>query len=97
MKVTSSIKRIVLILAFLSIPSIASANPLVEVTKPESTKFKKLGHVSVSSFPGTMDDVVSCLKLKGEREVKNGNHIYISSISNPGDSSRWMATAIVYD
>lgn len=97
----NSIRVVVFTVIFASISSIANANAnantLIEINKIEKTRYNEVGTVSISSFPGSMDDVIAELKMKGKKEVKNANHIYITSLSTPGDSSRWMGTAIVYD
>lgn len=75
----------------------ANANTLIEINKSEKTRYNEVGTVSISSLSGSMDNAIAELKMKVRKEVKNGNHIYITSLSTPGDSSRWMGTAIVYD
>ncbi|PKH21744.1 protein ydgH Flags: Precursor [Enterobacterales bacterium CwR94] len=83
----------VLAAAFLATTSFATfaASP---VSSEQAAGLNKLGTVSVSGVHGSFDDAKAQLQEKAQ--AQGASHYRIIGVNNPGDSSRWMGSAEIY-
>lgn len=65
-----------------------------EVSAEQANKLQSIGIISLSNISGSPSDTEFALGTKATAE--GANHYRIIGISNPGDSSNYIASAEIY-
>lgn len=86
----ASILMTVAFISVLSLPAFSAT----EITRKESVRYVKVGNISVSGKT-TSDEAIAALQ---KRTVEAGaRYFLVSSLTMPGDSSKWSANAVIYN
>ncbi|MBU5412448.1 YdgH/BhsA/McbA-like domain containing protein [Serratia ureilytica] len=82
----------ILFAAFISLFSLPVLSAK-EITRKDASQYIKIGNASVSG-QSTSNEAISALR---EKAIEVGaQYFLVSSLTMPGDSSKWSATAVLY-
>lgn len=72
----------------------ASPSTVQKINSEQAVNLQRIGAVSISGVRGGPSSAV--LALKDKAANAGASHIRIVGIDNPGDSSHWRGSAIIY-